>query len=544
MQMPAYSTCDRDNIGTWMRERTIFPRVVGAKARGDLEARILKCKRITTLSSFSEDTILLELCYTVLSDLLPARWARKNCSLREMLQHVFTLEIEKFPANYLQIWLHVMRDFPALSNSRAGNVRKDKSRSKPMTRAVDPEKMAQLGHRASQLGFQTEKISKLADLCSASVDQAVEISRPAYTGDDHSLDPRHRCGRPRETDFSRGRGHLFLEHILATPCSPSGAYVTWSAAARETIHAFWKDCLLVCGKPRQEDAFLCNNPVHADEVTAHVEQMTTSLITTEINRTGRVSEDVRHSRTCSVGDGGTCHGLGGKSTGETQAPHDATQAEHGQIPPASSVYDSWPPSRTNSNDRLADNAQHHDDESRSPPTKSVSTDQLMAWRDTWLAGVYNPYTTCSHISESTAHNPVSASVDVERQTYGIERFQRAWMESVRIRELKRLRRCPCLYIAIKLKDFNVDLRGSVYGNVLAYADCQQADLEHDVQSLEKLLCTPPLSLPLYHLRPEKGVSTGPIQARPIVLRDILRIFMNSPIIAIDLKSDRAHTLSP
>ncbi len=73
LQMPAYSTHDSDDVRAWLRDRSIFSNVVGEDGRKNIEAKILTCRRIGSLHSFSEDTIPLEICYKVSGDLLPLR---------------------------------------------------------------------------------------------------------------------------------------------------------------------------------------------------------------------------------------------------------------------------------------------------------------------------------------------------------------------------------------------------------------------------------------------------------------------------------------
>lgn len=104
--------------------------MVGEDGRNNIEARILTCRRIGTLHSFSKDTNLLEVCHEILGDLLPPRSARQH-TLREAYKHAFALGAEQFPTNYLHLWLHVIRHFPDLPDFCSGNVRNNTTRPKP-----------------------------------------------------------------------------------------------------------------------------------------------------------------------------------------------------------------------------------------------------------------------------------------------------------------------------------------------------------------------------------------------------------------------------
>ncbi|KAK4551268.1 hypothetical protein LTR86_011260 [Recurvomyces mirabilis] len=260
LQMPKYSTVDADNIRAWMLDHTLFPDVVDDGARGRIEARLLTCRRIPTLHSFAEDTILLEICYKVLSDLLPSRWTRRrdtrghtDHSLREMFKDSFTLDLDLFPTHYLSLWLDVFRHFTDLSHLRSGNVRKDRLRPTPTARAADASEMAQLALRASRRGFQTDAITRWVHRCPDSLDlEAADLQPPRFVSDEVHLPPRDRCGRPREADFLHVRKGLYLNNVLEAPCVSPGRYVTWLAVACEMIFSFFPQDLVACKRYLQE----------------------------------------------------------------------------------------------------------------------------------------------------------------------------------------------------------------------------------------------------------------------------------------------------
>lgn len=110
--MPMNSSCDARSICASMRKFEAFRQVRNPLVRHGLQARVLSRERILTLKTFHRDTILLEGCYQPQRDLFLV----EETTLQSACKASFRLDSRYFRANYIDLWLHVMRNHPYLSN--------------------------------------------------------------------------------------------------------------------------------------------------------------------------------------------------------------------------------------------------------------------------------------------------------------------------------------------------------------------------------------------------------------------------------------------
>ncbi|KAK1091383.1 hypothetical protein LTR48_006407 [Friedmanniomyces endolithicus] len=576
LQMPAYSTHDSDNIRAWLRDRSIFSHVVGEDGRKNIETRILTCRMIGTLHSFSENTVLLEICYKVLGDLLPPRWARQH-TLREAYGHAFALGAEQFPANYLHLWLHVIRNFPELSDLRSGNVRKDKGRPKPATRAVDV-----LADRAFYSGFRTEVIARLRKQCRDSPTLELAAHEPPSLGSDEvDILPRHRCGRPLESDFRRGRKNLFLTHLLHLPRSSPGTYATWFAVAREMIFSFWADDVVACvveDERRGGHQYTYEFEADTEDPIPQTEQMSIGSSLPERSPTDRSAEDQPRSMSCgarldlrhesvddrnqsdravAVDNAGTFanpdqaassrqpHSPDIAQHAHIALPGDETRARAGHMLSASSIYSSPRHGPRASDDgeftyngrQCADERVLFEDDS--------STIGPNTWRDTWLTEFNgNPFTTSVSAVDGMSHRSDDGELRTGRRKYNLEDRKQAWQAGERVRQQRSLQHCFCLYSVTPVERLDTRFKGEVSGNVLVYAVDAESDFVSDLRAIGNVLrgkgAPGPSPLPLYYIYRDSNASDVIIQSRAIPLKDAWRSLVSSPsshggIVAFNLK---------
>ncbi|KAK4552382.1 hypothetical protein LTR86_010396 [Recurvomyces mirabilis] len=459
---------------------------VDEQARGRIEARILKCRRITTLHSFAEDTVLLEICYKVLSDLLPCQWAgrhttwgRTGRTLREMFRASFTLEIDLFPAHYLSLWLDAIRNFTDLSNLRSAHVRKDRLKPTPPARAADASKMAQLALRASRRGFKTDAITRWADRCPRGSDlEAADPQPPRFVTDKVYLPPRYRCGRPREAEFLHSRESLYLSNVLEAPYAAPGEHVTWLAVACEIISTSFQQDVLACSTQYLRQG----KPAFLSGVDLETEVLIPSA----------------------------------SSCGVRPDFVDGELERIGPIPPASSVY------TTTHDDETTSNGDQHDEHGR-PPGRDSTISRLR--RYTSLTGPNDPF--ASSLLSHEGSPGESVVVDLHKSlAVDLDQIRYAWEGSNDIRTEKGLPQLRFLYCAVPFKQLNINPRGEDFGNILAYTDDRESDFEQDVDGIRTALCA--TSLPLDYFCPRKAPDQS-YESRVVLFQDAWRSLVSVPV---------------
>ena len=234
--MPANSSCDARTICASMRKFEAFPRVRNLSVRQELQARILSCERILTLKSFHRDTILLEGCYQPMRHLFPV----EETTLQNACEASFRHDSRYFRANYIDLWLDIMRNHPYLSDHSSAKPIKDGNEDKPVYYLKSEAEVSRLALFAASRGFWTFKIGNL--LLRDNVQMQCEPVRtkfPKLSCKKANIQRNNRYSRPRACDFEQEWKHLSLQNVFQARKRPSLKYPTAFAVIRDIIRCFW-----------------------------------------------------------------------------------------------------------------------------------------------------------------------------------------------------------------------------------------------------------------------------------------------------------------
>ena len=219
-----------------MRKFEAFPRVRNLSVRQELQARILSCERILTLKSFHRDTILLEGCYQPMRHLFPV----EETTLQNACEASFRHDSRYFRANYIDLWLHVMRNHPYLSDHSSAKPIKDGNEDKPVYYLKSEAEVSRLASFAASRGFWTFKIGNL--LLRDNVQMQCEpvcTKFPKLSCKKGNIQRNNRYSRPRACDFEQEWKHLSLQNVFQAQKRPSLKYPTAFAVIRDIIRCFW-----------------------------------------------------------------------------------------------------------------------------------------------------------------------------------------------------------------------------------------------------------------------------------------------------------------
>ncbi|KAK3045703.1 hypothetical protein LTR09_012748 [Extremus antarcticus] len=233
--MPAHSSRDSQEIHSSMRNLKAFPGVRSPFVRRRLQARVLSCERILTFKSFHRDMILLEGCYRPLCELFPT----EGTTLQSSCEASFNQDLQYFRANYIDLWLRVMRKFPQLSDHRSAKVKKGQGGDTLISCWRSKTEVAKLASFAASCGFWT---SDIADLLPRDVNmlcESVDSNLPQLSCKTNDIPRSYRCSRPPAYDFEREWKHLSLKSIYQIQKQPSQKYPTAFAVVRNIVLCFW-----------------------------------------------------------------------------------------------------------------------------------------------------------------------------------------------------------------------------------------------------------------------------------------------------------------
>ena len=228
--MPMNSSGDNSAICQMIHDFEAFPRVRSPSVRRKLEYRVLGCERILTLRSFHADMILLEACYRPLRDIFPM----KGMSLRKACEASFRLDMQYLEANYIDLWLHTMR------NQDPANLKKDGRKDARISRLDSEMKDVELASFAASRGFWSYKIRKLLTQTSIQIPSPrTSANSPQLSCDEVDIPIDNRCSRPRRSDHEQGWKNLSLENVFQVRTASTKQYPTPFAVARHVIWSFW-----------------------------------------------------------------------------------------------------------------------------------------------------------------------------------------------------------------------------------------------------------------------------------------------------------------
>ena len=232
--MPAHSSKDSQDICSSMRNLQAFPRVRSPSVRRLLQARLLRCERILSFKSFHWDMILLKDCYRPMCELFPTN----GTTLQSLCEGSFSQDRRYFHANYIDMWLRVMRKFPNLSDH--AKVKKGRGGDTLISCRRSKVEVSKLASFAASCGFWTSDIAGL--LPRDDVDtllKSVDSNLPQLSCEMDDIPRNYRCSCPRARDFKRGWKHLSLQSIYQTQDQPSQKYPTAFAVVRNIVRCFW-----------------------------------------------------------------------------------------------------------------------------------------------------------------------------------------------------------------------------------------------------------------------------------------------------------------
>jgi len=230
--IPAHSSKDSQEIRSSMRNLKVFPRIRSPSVRRRLQARVLSCERILTFKSFHRDMILLEGCYQPLCELFPT----EGTTLQSSCEASFNQDLQYFRANYIDLWLRVMRKFPQLSDHRSAKVKKGRGGDTLISCWRNKTEVSTLASFAASCGFWT---SDIADLLPRDVNmlcESADANFPQLSCETNDIPRSYRCSRPPAYDFERVWKHLSLQSIYQIQKQPNQKYPT-AFAVVETLHS-------------------------------------------------------------------------------------------------------------------------------------------------------------------------------------------------------------------------------------------------------------------------------------------------------------------
>ena len=234
--MPAHSSKDSQEICASMRNLQAFPRVRSPTIRREIEARLLRCERILTFKSYHHDMILLEGCYQPLRDLFPTIGTTLQSSCEASFRH----DLRYFRANYIELWLRVMRKYPYLSDHASASVKKEIGGDKFVPCLKSETEVSQLVSFAKSRGFWTYDIANplLYGTDEIQLESATTFF-PKLSCKKGNIRRNNRCSRPRARDFEQAWKHLSLQSVFQDKKQATLKYPTAFAVARNIAHCFW-----------------------------------------------------------------------------------------------------------------------------------------------------------------------------------------------------------------------------------------------------------------------------------------------------------------
>lgn len=234
--MPANSSCDARVIHESMRTFKAFPRVRNPSVRKGLQARLLSCERILTLKSFHRDTIVLEGCYQPLRQLFPV----EETTLQRACMISFEHDHRYFRANYIDLWLHVLRNHPYLSDHPSAKPIQDRNEDEPVHYLKSEAEVSKLVSFAASRGFWTFDIGTSLPRDHVPMQsEPVGTKLPKLSCKKSNIQPSNRSSRPRACDFEQVWKHLSLQSVFEAQKQPSLKYPTAFAVVKDIVRCFW-----------------------------------------------------------------------------------------------------------------------------------------------------------------------------------------------------------------------------------------------------------------------------------------------------------------
>ena len=234
--MPDNSTCDAWTICESIRKFDAFPHVRSLSVRQKLQVRVLSCERIVTLKSFHRDTILLEGCYQPLRSLFQVG----ETTIRGECEALFTHNPRYFPANYTDLWLYIMRNYPWLSNHSSASLKKDGYGDEPVHHPKSNAEVSKLASFAASRGFCNSNIDNLLRGHHVQIhSEPVGTEFPKLSCIQAKIRRHNRCSLPRAGDFEQAWKHLSLQHVFQIQTESSQKHSTAFAVVRGVVRCFW-----------------------------------------------------------------------------------------------------------------------------------------------------------------------------------------------------------------------------------------------------------------------------------------------------------------
>lgn len=209
--MPAYSAQDRAYVDEIFRAPTTFPAVRDEQVRQILRRRIHALEKIHTFKSFHADMVLLEACYKPLRKL----WPKGNGSLRHICRKSFQGGDEDFEPKYADLWLYVVQNIRRLDAQGwddSDDERKPGHSSPPLTR--EKAAMKRLALAAESRGLVPQRLPTWTKLRIDREDETKGELVAVSSRDFYTVDLRHRCGRPTESQFRHYQGRLSFDNVF------------------------------------------------------------------------------------------------------------------------------------------------------------------------------------------------------------------------------------------------------------------------------------------------------------------------------------------
>ncbi|GIZ48209.1 hypothetical protein CKM354_001127900 [Cercospora kikuchii] len=253
---------DAEKVSSLMDDRSIFQATKNQIVRRDLRSRLLQCPRILSLYSFHQDILFLEAGYNALKQLIIVprqprshvqgqkgrkrghaghlRKSQAQQDFRSALEQHFFHERKFFSANYMELWMHALREYPDLAETRSNEPPKDDHLPHKKGARRDSARVGALALRAHNLGFQSTQISTLLASCP---DRPV-LDRPSARlpqlssdwGDDRKLS---RCNRPSRWVLARTRQYLFPKLVYQSRADAVMAQITPTYILYDIVRCFW-----------------------------------------------------------------------------------------------------------------------------------------------------------------------------------------------------------------------------------------------------------------------------------------------------------------
>ena len=218
-----------------MRNFEAFPQVRNLSIRRRLQARILGCERILTLKSFQRDTIVLEGCYKPLEDL----FLMEEITLRRECEASFRLDSRCFRANYIDLWLHVMRNSPYLSNHLSAKPIGQGVGDEPVHYLKSNAAVSKLASFAASRGFRNPGIDHLLLGDHVQIHTEPKGTKfPKLSCNRGNIRRENRSSRPQVCDFEQAWKHLSLQSVFRAQTHAVQEYPTAFAVIRNIVRSF------------------------------------------------------------------------------------------------------------------------------------------------------------------------------------------------------------------------------------------------------------------------------------------------------------------